>query len=470
MWLSGCAAMPMPTFPLARLGQFRAELHACFARRADALFELGDALLCAQTPLPSLPHLSLEPVCRRGWGSVYAALARGRIDTERLRDLLVGSLRPADPLVFAVDVTTWPRCDAECSPQRGYYYHPSRHSAGQPIIAGWAFQWIAQVGFDRDSWTAPVDARRLHPLDDTDQTAAGQIRALVGRLDASGRMPLFVFDGGYDSAQLTLDLAEQRVAVLVRLRSGRCFYADPPPRPPGATGRPRRHGAKFNCADPTTWPAPTTTLTCRDDQYGAVTVKAWTGLHPKQQRHPGHGTRGPRPIVRGTIIRVQVERVPARTRPPKVLWLWWAGPGQLDLDLAWRAYIRRFDLEHTVRFAKQTLGWTAPRPRHPEQADRWTWLVLAAYTQLRLARQVIRDQRLPWERPRPRLRLSPVRVRRGFPQLLLRLGSPACAPKPSGCPPGRPKGRCSGPATRYPAIKKPTNKPRKKPLTTTKAV
>jgi hypothetical protein len=110
-----------------------------------------------------------------------------------------------------------------------------------------------------------------------------------------------------------------------------------------------------------------------------VTVHAWSGLHPKQQRHPGHGTRGPRPIVRGTIIRVAVERVPAKTRPPKVLWLWWAGPGHLDLDLAWRAYIRRFDLEHTVRFGKQTLGWTTPRPRHPAQADRWTWLVLAAY-------------------------------------------------------------------------------------------
>jgi len=72
--------MPMPTFPLARLGAFRAELHACFTRRADALFELGDALLCAQTPLMSLPHLSLEPVHQRGWGSVYAALARGEVD------------------------------------------------------------------------------------------------------------------------------------------------------------------------------------------------------------------------------------------------------------------------------------------------------------------------------------------------------------------------------------------------------
>jgi hypothetical protein len=48
------------------------------------------------------------------------------------------------------------------------------HSAGQPIVAGWAYQWIAQLGLDRDSWTAQVDARRLHPVEDTDHTAATQ--------------------------------------------------------------------------------------------------------------------------------------------------------------------------------------------------------------------------------------------------------------------------------------------------------
>ena len=42
----------------------------------------------------------------------------------------------------------------------------------------------------------------------------------------------------------------------------------------------------------------------------------------------------------GTILRVQVERVPAKTRPPKVWWLWWAGQGELDLDLVWRAYLQ----------------------------------------------------------------------------------------------------------------------------------
>ena len=466
---SGLPAHPDASASPVRLRAFRAELYACCTRRADALLDLTDALLSTQGPVGSLPHLSLEPAHRRGWGSTYAALARGRIDADRLWDLLAGHPLAGGQPIYAVDVTTWPRCDAECSPERGLYYHPSRHSAGQPIVAGWAFQWIAQLGFARDSWTAPVDARRLRPADDTDHTAAAQIRTLLARLPAGGPIPWFVFDAGYDSAQLSLDLADAAVAVPVRLRADRCCYADPPPRPPGTSGRPRRHGAKFAFADPTTWPAPTTTHVATDDQYGTVTVQAWSGLHPKQHRHPGHGSGAPRPIVRGTIIRVAVQRIPAKTRPPKVLWLWWQGPGPLDLDLAWRAYTRRFDLEHTIRFAKQTLGWTTPRVRHPVQAERWTWLVLAGYTQLRLARQIVADQRLAWERPRPPGQLSPYRVRRGFSRLLCVLGSPAAAPKPSGRSPGRPKGRCSGPAVRHPAIKKPTNKPRKQAAKTAKA-
>jgi hypothetical protein len=463
---SGLPAHPEASAALARLRAFRAELYACCPRRGDALVDLADALLSAQGPVASLPQLSLEPAHRRGWGSTYAALARGLIDAERLRELLARSPLAGGQPIYAVDVTT-------CSPERGLYYHPSRHSAGQPIVAGWAFQWICQLGFARDSWTAPLDARRLQPLDDTDHTAAVQIRALLQRLPASEAVPLLVFDAGYDSAQLSLDLAEVPVAVLVRLRSGRCFYADPPPRPPGAGGRPRRHGARFAFADPATWPAPTTTHMATDDRYGTVTVQAWAGLHPKQHRHPGHGSGGPRPIVRGTILRVQVQRLPAKTRPPKVLWLWWTGPGQPDLELAWRAYIRRFDCEHTIRFCKQTLGWTTPRVRTPEQAERWTWLVLAGYTQLRLARQLVADQRLAWERPRPPGQLSPYRVRRGVSRLLCAPGSPAAAPNPSGRSPGRPKGHRSGPALRHPAIKKPAIKPtkkaRKKPIRAAKA-
>ena len=357
--------------------------------------------------------------------------------------------------VYAVDLSIWPRCDAEASPARGFYYHPSRHSAGQPIVAGWAYQWLAQLSFDRDSWTAPLDVRRVHPRENAHTVAVEQITALMARRPASATTPLFVFDAGYDSAHLTQTLAETSVAILVRLRADRCFYADPPPAAPSPQGgRPRKHGAKFTCKDPTTWPVPTDEHRVEDAQYGAVHVCSWAGLHPKQQNHSGRGTRQPRPIVRGTLVLVEVSRLPARAYPPQMLWLWWAGPGAPDLDVLWRAYVRRFDLEHTLRFCKQNLGWTTPRVRHPEQADRWTWLVVAAYTQLRLARPWIADRRLPWERPLDPGKLTPSRVRRTLSALLPMVGTPASAPKPCGRSPGRPTGSRSGRATRYPALKK----------------
>ncbi|MDP9379726.1 MAG: hypothetical protein M3Q29_06170, partial [Chloroflexota bacterium] len=180
--------------------------------------------------------------------------------------------------------------------------------------------------------------------------------------------------------------------------------------------------------------------------------------HPKVHNHAGRGTRGPLPIVVGTLILVEVERLPRgeSRRKPRVLWLWWHGPEgtRPDLDLIWRSYVRRFDLEHTFRFLKQSMGWTTPRVRHPEQADRWTWLVVAAYTQLRLARTYVEDLRLPWERRYDTGRLTPIRVHRTVSALLAHLGTPAKPPKPCGRSPGRPKGRLSGKAKRYPALKR----------------
>src|SRR5829696_4274906 len=376
----------MPTHDLACLRTFRTALYDCFDRRADALFELGDAVLAGDA-VTSLPHLSLQATHRRGWGSLYDALAEGRLDAAALRTLLSRHTAPEEQPVYAIDQSVWPRCDAEASPERGYYYHPSRHSAGQPIVAGWAYQWLAQITFTRDSWTAPLDVRRVHPRENAHSVAVEQITTLVAQRPRSAAMPLFVFDAGYDSAHLTQALVDTPVAILVRLRADRCFYADPlPVMPSPKGGRPRQHGAKFACKDPTTWPVPTAEQVIQDEQYGTVRVRAWAGLHPKQQAHPGRGTRKTRPIVRGTVVLVEVSRLPARPYPPKMLWLWWAGAGTPDLDLLWRSYVRRFDLEHTLRFLKERLGWTTPRVRHPEQADRWTWLVVAAYTQLRLAR------------------------------------------------------------------------------------
>jgi len=440
----------------ASLATLRTAAYAAFGRRRDALFELCDTLLTTG-PVPSLPLLSIQPQHQRKWGSLYDALAVGQISVSALEHVLSRHPLVGGEPIYAVDTSVWPRCDAETSPERALYYHASRHSAGQPIVAGWAYSWIAQVGFARESWTAPLRVRRLRPQENSNAVAAEQIAAFLPHLPAEDPLPWFLFDAGYDPIQLTQALGDTPAAILIRLRSGRCFYADPSAQP--RTGRPRRHGHKFICDEPATWPAPADELTVEDAQYGTVRVRAWTGLHPKTHgQHAKRDARGRRPIVRGTLLLVEVSRLPQQTRQPQALWLWWHTPQDGDsiphLDRAWRAYVRRFDVEHTFSFLKQTLNWTLPRVRYPDQADRWTWLVLLAYTQLRLARPLVSDQPLPWQRPQPTGKLTPERVQRAFSTLLLRLPILASPPKPCGRSPGRPKGKRSGRATRYPAITK----------------
>jgi hypothetical protein len=137
------------------------------------------------------------------------------------------------------------------------------------------------------------------------------------------------------------------------------------------------------------------------------------------------------------------RRTAASRRPSETSAALDVGPGLSgdELDGIWTAWLRRFDLEHTFRFLKQTLGWTTPRPRTPAQADTWTWMVIAAVTPLGLARTLVADLRLPWEAPAEPGKLTPARVRRGFRNLRPDLGCPARAPKPSRPGPGRPKGR-----------------------------
>ena len=389
---------------IGELTSFCHDLCHSFTKRRDAIFELKDTLVAstATTTLPP-PHQSLEAVFRRGWGSAYGALHHGRVDEEALHDALVAHRPMSRPNVFAVDTSSWPRDDAECSPERGFYHHPSRHSAGKSIVAGWNYSFIAQLNFEKSSWTAPLDVRRIAPREDTGTVTAKQVNTLVGRLGQTSDRPLFVFDAGYDSIGLSVDLADTCCEVLCRIRSDRVFYTDPPTRRAGATGRRRRHGVELRIADTATLPTPDMNCTGFDAVFGSVEVSAWFGLHPKLHGRGRWVAYDEPPIVRRVVIRVEVEHLPKPTgngRVKKTLWLWWSGPGEPDLERCWRAYLHRFDLEHALRFAKGTLGWTTPRVRHPEQADRWSFLVVAAFNELRLARGLVADERLPWEPPR----------------------------------------------------------------------
>ena len=459
------SSVPRSRAPLgefAVLSGFRSEFVRCLTRRREALFELCDAVLCANGPVRSLVELAEVPEHRRGHGALYDAVNHGRIDERRLRDALAGLPLPRagdGRLVLAVDVSPWLRPDGNCCPDRAFCHTYGRGQNEHRMIPGWPYSFVVALETGGTSWTAILDAQRVPPGADLAQLTADQVRAVVERVIAAGHWRSgdpeiwIVCDAGYEAPRIAWQLRDLPVEVIGRMRSDRVLRRPTPPRvydPKG--GRPPKHGTEFVFGDPETWDLPRGDTTRETRLYGWMRVRSWDRLHPRLTRRASWiDHAGKLPVIEGIVIRLDVEHLP-RGGEPKPVWLWWSrtDPDPAEVDLAWQAFLRRFDIEHTFRMLKQTLGWTRPKVREPESADRWTWLVIAAHTQLRLARPMAADLRRPWEKPTEPAKLTLARVRHGFRNLRATMPPVTGAPKPSTPGPGRPPGsKNKQTATRY---------------------
>ncbi|MFL6119860.1 transposase [Actinophytocola sp.] len=192
---------------VGELSGFRERFYECLTSRADALFELADAVLCAEGPVISLAELSLVPEHRRGHGAGYDAVNHGRIEVDRLRITLAGLPLPRAAngrIALAVDVSHWLRPDAACSPQRLFCHTYARGKGQAQMIPGWPYSFVAALETGRTSWTALLDAVRLRPADDATAVTATQLREVVDRIIDAGHWRqgdppiLIVADAGYD--------------------------------------------------------------------------------------------------------------------------------------------------------------------------------------------------------------------------------------------------------------------------------
>ncbi len=432
-----------PTTAAPSLEAFRQAVYRTLGRRKDTLFELMEAALVSPGPA-NLVHLSLAAVFRRRWSSASDALAEGQVRPAQCRALLHAQVEdrpaPARP-VWAGDGTTFPRPAAKASPARTWGHRSTPGLPQDGVVPAWEYEWLVDVPAPSSSWVRPLDVRRRGPRSGTPtEVAVRELRAALARRPAGAARPVATYDSSYDPVGFAR--AGLAVDVLVRLRSNRTFCRAPGPY----AGRGRRpvHGPAFKLPDPSTHGTPDRVAVGEDPVHGRVEVAAWEGLHVRSAADA--------PV---TVVRVQVERLPRHARTPKPLWLAWVG-GPLPADLLdlWRWYTLRFTAEHGFRFLKHDLGWTAVRPAGPRAADRWSWLLALGLWMLWLARPVVADQRLPWERPLPPDRLTPTRVRRACGPLFLRLGTPARPVRPRGIPPGRRHGQCPGPRPKHPVARR----------------
>lgn len=450
---------------LNNLIEFRQGAYRCLSKARDALFELGDALLTTPS-MPSLAHLSLSPLFRRRWPSVYEALqdATPYPDREALLSLYAGHVRSSlyptlstPHVLLAGDNSAWPRPLARTLSERTYLYqHQPIPGLGigrgvRPVTAGHNYCTLAWIPQEQGSWALPLLHERVAPHESALENAAMQLKRVRESLPKEAHV-IAMYDSQYGCAPFVKAACSIECDKLLRLRPNlRLFEAPPPPSARAykykGTGPHPKHGAPFKLKDPSTWGVADETVWTDDAELGWVSVQVWHFLHFRTS-----------PVEQMSVVRIHRPRARGNRRDPKEQWLAWVGyQGRRPppIEEWWRLYGRRFALDHWYRFAKGRLHWTTPHLGTPKQGEVWSELMPLVTWQLWLGRGVVSDCPLPWQKAQPMSSMTPGRVAAGMWGVISTIGTPTCAPKPRGYSPGWPTGRPRKPKERAPVLKKP---------------
>ena len=427
-----------------KLIEFRQTAYQCLGQARDAQFELTDAVLLSGA-VSSFAALSLSPVFRRQWSSVYEAIQDGRPDRVGLLRLYTEQMAAEARPLLAGDHTAWSRLSALTLAERTVEHQPTKIADQKPITIGQGYSslvWLPPEGAG-SSWALPLLHERISPTETPLAKGVSQLRQVTALLPTR---PISLWDAEYGNANFVSASADIPADKLMRLRPNLCLWGSPPPY--SGHGRPRLHGRKFKLKDPTTWDEPTEGLLVEDPQLGLVQLSVWPELHFRKASQ--------QPLI---LLRMERRKARGTRRDPKDLWLVWAGETPPPLPEWWRLYLRRFGIDHWYRFAKQRLYWTLPRLATPEQAQRWSDLMPLLTWELWLAREIVTDHPLPWQKPQADL--TPGRVCQSIGGVLAVIGTPAQPPKPRGKSTGWPTGRVRKRRERYPVVKKSRKRPPK---------
>jgi len=464
----------------AQLEQFRQQLYESFPGRADALMDLLDAL-SSNTTARSVVELSLSPLFRQGYGSVYTAIhsffpedpcqaAAWQPEAyEQKLTHLVASYLPSPQqrefFVFGLDATPAPRLFAQTLEDRGFVHQPTPIKGNKPVAIG--HQYSALVAFPEKGcptdppWVVPLSMRRVESQETATTVGAEQMKDLLTdeTLPFHNQLCVEVVDSAYGGVPFLGRMTDcDHLVTIARLRGNRTLYRQAQPQQrPRLQGHPTWYGSVFNLQDPTTWGVPDqkakTVWTTRKGRTLTVHIQAWHDLlmsgtfEYAMHRHPF------------TLIRCVVTDEDGKLVFQRPLWLLVIGKRRMELSLVevWQAYGQRFDMEHFFRFGKQKLLLTAYQTPKVDHEENWWRIVCLAYVQLWLARSLPQTMTRPWERYLPQPppgAASPTTVQRDFGRIIRQIGSPAAAPKPRGYSPGRVKGQRQSRRERQPVVKK----------------
>ena len=411
----------------------------------DAQFELIDAMLVSGH-LDCFAELSLSPVFRRQWSSAYNALEAGGQAVQRLSQSFIQQVSGQGVQVFPLDTTVWAHPQARTLAGLVYAKSPTKALKHHSIVQGHQYSLLTWTPEPGRSWSLTLSNQRLKPEQSALEVGVSQVKELCqARVERQSQdLDVIVGDGHYGNHLFFGPLQGLPCAVLARMRRDRVLYGAPEPY--RGRGRPTVHGHRFAFKEPDSWPPPDDLDEFEHPRWGQVRLRRWNKWHARQDAQV---------LFDVIVAEVHLER----EKPAPPLWLGYLdGPIAYPLRVVWSWFDYRWPIEPSIRFRKQKLHWTLPRFQDSQECDRWTNLVDLAYWQLFLARQLVNDQPLPWQKAQTIL--TPGRVLGQMGAILARIDSPAHPPQTRGKSPGWAKGRPRTRPQRYKVTKRGKPKPK----------
>lgn len=443
-----------------KLCKFRNELYQLFPYRADALFNLLDALSASGHQSRSVIELSESPVFSRKYSSITDSIADGLSqvcfsDIERL--VFKTTADPDQPTLFFVDATPNPRPFARKLTERSMVHSPNPAPGNKPVCVGHQYSVLTMAPAHQEytdrNWQLPLSVKRVLLDEKANEAAMQQLLDAIELHELDDKLTVNAGDTLYGTEPCRkAAVGKENLVHLFRLANHRnvyCLPCDEDSKTKGA-GRKKVYGRKVQLSNPKTHPQAASVsykeFTSKRGRRYQAELTLFTDLLFRGSRD-FHAEKHPFNIVR-VIVRDQHNNHVFK-RP-----LWIAVQGkrrhELSPDFIYQAYHQRYDIEHYFRFGKQKLlmdKYQTPDARHEEN---WWKLTALAYVQLFLASKLADSLPRPWEQYLPEFTKdssqsskdvkSPSQTQRCFANILKNIGTPAKEPVPR----GKPVGRCAG--------------------------
>ena len=440
-----------------KLRKFRDELYQLFPYRADALFNLLDALCASGHQSRSVIELSESPAFSRKYSSITDGIADGLSqvcfsDIEKL--VFKTTAEPERAALFFVDATPNPRPFARKLTERSMVHSPNPAPGNKPICVGHQYSVLTMAPAHREhadrNWQLPLSVKRVHVEEKSNEVGMQQLVEAIEQHELDDKLTINAGDTlyGTESCRKTA-VSKKNLVHLFRLANHRnvyCLPSDKDRKTKGA-GRKKVYGRKIQLSNPKTHSQAASVsfkeFTSKRGKHYQAELTLFTDLLLRGSRH-FHAENHPFNMVR-VIVRDKHNNLVFK-RP-----LWIAVHGkrrhELSPEFIYKAYRQRYDIEHYFRFGKQKLlmdKYQTPDTRHEES---WWRLTALAYVQLFLASKMADSLPRPWERYLPEFTKdssqsskdvkSPSQTQRCFANILKTIGTPAKEPVPRGKPVGR---------------------------------